>query len=74
MQLLSEWRTLLLRAQTAHLRPASTFSDDQPFTGLLGKKADGSVGSLPPAEADVAGQQLRNARLDALKAETDNST
>jgi hypothetical protein len=29
----------------------------QPFIGLLGKKADGSLGFLPLAEGDVAGQQ-----------------
>jgi hypothetical protein len=29
----------------------------QPFIGLLGKKADGSLGFLPLAQGDVAGQQ-----------------
>jgi hypothetical protein len=33
------------------------FTGLEPFIGLLGKKADGSLGFLPLAEGDVAGQQ-----------------
>jgi hypothetical protein len=33
------------------------FTGLEPFIGLLGKKADGSLGFLPLAEGDVAGRQ-----------------